>query len=344
MRKKLKVAQIGVGAWGKNLLRNFSALSNVELVGICDTNLATLRSVALDYPGLLTAEDPSRIINDPDIEAVVIATETPEHFSLTKSALESGKHVFVEKPMAQTTAEANILCDLSKEGNLRLMVGHILLYHPAFEHVRELISSGALGEVYYMYSVRVNLGVVRSKENAFDSLAPHDISVALDFLGNRANAVSAQGQAYLQPGIEDVVFATVYFEDGKLAHLHTSWLDPHKVRKVTVVGSRRMAVIDDVEGIEKVRLYDKGVDIASDESALVDYATAMTVRSGDIMKEPLRNECEHFVRSVLTGTAPLSDAENGVRVVEILEAARESMKRGGEKVNLLKESAGSSHA
>ncbi len=345
MTHKLRIAQIGVGAWGKNLLRNFRALTNADVVGVCDRNTDTLRKVALDYPGLRTCKDPAEIIDDPKIDAVIIATESPTHFELTKRALEAGKHVFVEKPMTQKTSEAIVLRDLAAQHDLRLMVGHILLYHPAFEYVRELISSGALGEIYYIYSVRVNLGVVRSQENAFDSLAPHDISVALDFIGNRAVAVSAQGQAYLQPGVEDVVFATVYFEDGKLAHLHTSWLDPHKVRKITVVGSRRMAVIDDVEGVEKVRLYDKGVDIASSVSPVVDYATVMTVRSGDIsipqipMKEPLLNECEHFVQSVLNGTTPLSDAENGVRVVQILDAARDSMKRGGAKIDLIAESA-----
>lgn len=339
-KKKLNLAQIGVGAWGKNLLRNFNALQDVKIICVCDQNPDALRAVQSSCPGLQTATDPSRIFEDENIDAIVIATDTPGHFELSRRALEAGKHVFVEKPMAQTTSEATVLRDLAGKKDLRLMVGHILLYHPAFEYVRDLISDGALGEVYYIYSVRVNLGTVRTHENAFDSLAPHDISVALDFLGDRATAVSAQGQAYLQPEIQDVVFATIYFEDGKLAHLHTSWLDPHKVRKVTVVGSRRMAVIDDVAGVEKVKLFDKGVDVSPNESQSVDYANAMTVRSGDIsipridMKEPLQSECEHFVRAVLQGTAPLSDGNNGLKVVQILDAARHSMKRGGEKVLL----------
>lgn len=343
MATPVRIAQIGVGAWGKNLLRNFHALPETELTWICDSRREILDSIAASYPGVSLTQDPEVLFSSKDVDAIVVATETPGHFKLAKRALESGKHVFVEKPMAQTASEALELQKLAKHNDLKLMVGHILLYHPAFEYVRDLIHTGALGEIYYIYCVRVNLGIVRSSENAFDSLAPHDISIALDFLGDNAVAVSSQGQAYLQPGNEDVVFATIYFADGKLAHLHTSWLDPHKIRKVTVVGSKKMAVIDDVEGVEKVRLYDKGVDVTADEivgieSTPVDYATAMTVRSGEItipkiqIKEPLRNECEHFVQTILSDSTPLSDGGNGVRVVQILEAARTSMSRGGEKV------------
>ncbi|TDI73666.1 MAG: Gfo/Idh/MocA family oxidoreductase [Bacteroidetes bacterium] len=336
----LKMAQIGVGAWGKNLLRNFSSLPQANMVVVCDNRKNITSAVAETYPGLETCEDPARILADPDIQAVVIATETPSHYSLAKAALLAKKHVFVEKPMAQTVAQASELLDISRSNGLKLMVGHILLYHPAFEYVRDLIHSGALGEIYYLYSVRVNLGVVRQNESAFDSLAPHDLSVALDFLGRKAIAVSAQGQAYLQPGVQDVVFATVYFEDGRLAHLHTSWLDPHKVRKVTIVGSKRMAVIDDVAGTEKVRIYDKGVDISAEEHAGVDFATAMNLRTGDIsipkipVKEPLKSECEHFVQSILNDTAPLSDAQNGLDVVRLLDAARQSMELGGQRIDV----------
>ena len=190
------------------------------------------------------------------------------------------------------------------------MVGHLLLYHPAFRHVEDVIRQGDLGEVYYLYSTRVNLGIIRQRENALESLAPHDLAVALRFIDQRPVAVSAQGQAYLQEGIEDVAFATVFFDGGALAHLHTAWLDPHKIRKTTVVGSRQMAVIDDTAGTEKVRLYDKGAGPQPGEPRYAEYAQAMAIRVGDIhipriaAQEPLRLECQHFIDCVRTGEAP----------------------------------------
>jgi len=280
------------------------------------------------------------MLADDDVDAVIIATETPSHYSLAMEALRAGKHVFVEKPMAQTSEEAQSLVKESQSQNRKLMVGHLLLYHPAFLYVRDLIHSGDLGQVYYIYSVRVNLGIVRQNENAFESLAPHDISIVLEYMQAKPTAVSAQGQSYLQPGIEDVAFALIHFEDGKIAHLHTSWLDPHKVRRVTVVGSRQMAVIDDVKGTEKVRLYDKGVDVEPTEATFVDYANAMTLRSGDIripkidMSEPLAEECRHFIQCIQTDNTPRSDGQNGLDVVRVLEAARKSLKNGGIQISL----------
>jgi len=242
--------------------------------------------------------------------------------------------------MAQTRTQAEELVRLARDRNLRLMVGHLLLYHPAFTYVEELIRQGELGDVYYLYSMRVNLGIIRRNENALESLAPHDISVALALLNQRPSAVSAQGHAYLQPGVEDVAFTTIFFEGGQLAHLHTSWLDPHKIRKVTVVGSGKMAVIDDVEGVEKVRLYDKGITLALEEARFVGYAEAMTVRSGDIhipridMQEPLRLECAHFAACVRSGRRPRSDGEHGLEVVRILAAAQQSLANAGTTVPL----------
>ena len=336
----VRIGQIGIGYWGKNLLRNFASLQGCRVNMVCDRQSAVLSEVRQLYPELAVTESYRELIESADLDAVVIATETPLHFELALAALKAGKHVFVEKPMARTSEEAAILREEAEERDLRLMVGHLLMYHPAFIYVRNLIENGDLGDVYYLYSVRVNLGIIRQNENAFESLAPHDISIALEFLQRPPVAVTAQGQAYLQPGVEDVAFATIFFEDGKMAHLHTSWLDPHKVRKVTVVGSRRMAVIDDVEGTEKVRLYDKGVDVRPGQATYVDFASAMTIRSGDIhipkidMQEPLLKECEHFVESVLSGKTPRSDGDNGYAVVRIMEAAQTSMKNGGMKVEL----------
>ncbi|MBO6576702.1 MAG: Gfo/Idh/MocA family oxidoreductase [Rhodothermales bacterium] len=336
--QRVGLAQVGIGYWGKNLLRNFAAIPGVDLVMACDQRQDVLDRVADSHPGTQTTSIYDDLLSSDDVDAVVIATETPQHAPLAKLALAAGKHVFVEKPMAQTTDNARELVRLSEEKDLRLMVGHLLLYHPAFRYVEDLAQSGELGDVYYLYSQRVNLGIIRQNENAFESLAPHDLSVALQLMDAKPVGVSASGQAYLQPGVQDVVFATVHFEGGKMAHLHTSWLDPHKTRKVTVVGSRKMAVIDDVATSEKVRLYDKGVDIA--EAGYADYTQAMTLRSGDIhipkitMAEPLRLECEHFIDCVRTGETPRSDGRNGLAVVEMMDAAARSLAAGGVRADL----------
>lgn len=336
----IRIAQVGVGYWGKNLLRNFVSLPDVEVVAACDQRQDVCARVARQYPTVETTTAFGDVLDDDRIDGVVIATETPQHFEMAAAALQAGKHVFVEKPMAQTVDEAAKLVELADAHNRRLMVGHLLLYHPAFRLVEDLIRQGDLGEVYYLYSVRVNLGIIRQRENALESLAPHDLSIALRFLDADPVAVTASGQAYLQDKIEDVAFATVHFQDGKLAHLHTSWLDPHKVRKVTVVGSTKMAVIDDVESNEKVRLYDKGVDVKPGEKRYADYAEAMTIRTGDIhipkvdMKEPLRLECEHFAHCIRTGETPRSDGRNGLAVVRILAAAQQSLASRGATVEL----------
>ena len=339
--RTIQLAQVGVGYWGKNLLRNFEGLPGVNVVAVCDQDPDVLARLARQYPGLATTRHYQDLLDDAEIEGIVIATETPLHFAMAEKALQAGKHVFVEKPMAQTTAEAERLVALAEAQHLHLMVGHLLLYHPAFCYVEDLIRQGDLGEVYYLYSMRVNLGIVRQRENALESLAPHDLSVALAFLNQKPVAVSAQGQAYLQPNIEDVTFATVFFEDGALAHLHTSWLDPHKIRKVTVVGSKKMAVIDDGAPNEKVRLYDKGVSIKAGEAHYANYAEAMALRSGDIhipkidMLEPLRLECQHFTDCIRTGQTPRTDGRNGLAVVRLLEAAQQSLAQNGMTIPLL---------
>lgn len=340
MGKEIQIGQIGLGYWGKNLMRVFSEIEGCRIAHGCDQNENILGDLRRMYPDTHFSVEYENMLADDDVDAVIIATETPSHYSLAMEALRAGKHVFVEKPMAQTSEEAQSLVKESQSQNRKLMVGHLLLYHPAFLYVRDLIHSGDLGQVYYIYSVRVNLGIVRQNENAFESLAPHDISIVLEYMQAKPTAVSAQGQSYLQPGIEDVAFALIHFEDGKIAHLHTSWLDPHKVRRVTVVGSRQMAVIDDVKGTEKVRLYDKGVDVEPTEATFVDYANAMTLRSGDIripkieMSEPLAEECRHFIQCIQTDNTPRSDGQNGLDVVRVLEAARKSLKNGGIQISL----------
>lgn len=338
MADPIGLAQVGVGYWGKNLLRNFTRLQEARVLATYDHRQQARDEVAREYGDLFQAETYEEMLARPGIEAVVIATDTPNHFELAKQALSADKHVFVEKPMTQTVAQAEELVRLSEERGLHLMVGHLLLYHPAYQYVQQAVKSGQLGDVYYLYAVRANLGIVRQRENVLESLAPHDIAVALAMLPGKPIGVSAQGSAYLQPGIEDVCFTTVFFEGGALAHLHSSWLDPNKIRKLTVVGSERMAVVDDLEGREKIRLYDR--DLSVDDTPYADYAGAISVRAGDIIiprvdtSEPLKLECRHFVECVQMGQTPRTNGRSGLAVMRILSAARESLKDRGVVVDL----------
>ncbi len=320
----VRIGQIGVGRWGRNLLRNLVASPTADVVAVCDPSDPALAEAARLAPRARPSRSADAVLGDDAVEAVVVATETPLHFEHAQAALRAGKHVFVEKPLAQTVGQAEQLVALAAEHDRRLMVGHLLRYHPAFQRVEEIAARGDLGELRYLYSVRVNLGVVRQHENAFDSLAPHDLAVARALLGD-ATAVTAQGRAFLQPGVEDVVFATVEYAGGALAHVHASWLDPHKVRRTTLVGSRQMAVVDDQEPAEKLRVYDKGVDTVAGSA---DVAGALAVRTGEIAvpflppAEPLRLEVEEFLSAIREHRAPLTDGVDGLEVVRVLEAAR----------------------
>jgi predicted dehydrogenase len=269
-------------------------------------------------------------------QGVIVTAPTPAHYELAKAALLTGRHVFVEKPIALAVAEAEELVALAEARGRVLMVGHLLMYHPAVARLKQMVDGGELGEVYYLTTSRLNLGQVRRSENAMWSLAPHDISVALYLLGEEPKAVAAQGLTYLQPGIPDTVFLTLRFSSGRAAHIHVSWLDPHKVRRITVVGSQKMAVFDDVDSTEKLRIYDKGVQRPAYDS----YGDSLSLRFGDIsipridMREPLRLECQHFIDCILHGQRPLSDGRNGVQVLRVLEAGQRSLELGGEPVVL----------
>ena len=332
----LKVAVVGTGAWGKNLVRNFHQFPDVEIACCCDSDKAKREAIAMSYPGLNTTGNFEDVLADESIMAVIIASSAVAHHTLAKAALLAGKHVYVEKPLALSTDHAEELVALAEAGNLKLMVGHLLLYHPAVTYLKELVDSGELGEVFYIYSQRVNLGKIRQDENALWSFAPHDISVILYLLGKLPESVSARGESYLQQGVEDVVFVNMKFPDRKMAQLQVSWLDPHKVRKITIVGKKKMAVFDDTESAEKLKIFDKGVTGVSYES----YGDSLTIRFGDIkiphisMTEPLRTECRHFVDCILEDKQPLTDGADGVRVVRILEAAQKSMENDGAPVRI----------
>jgi predicted dehydrogenase len=329
----VKVAVVGLGYWGPNLVRNLHEVGTADPVSVCDSRPAALDGVLRRFPALRATTRFEEILADRSVEAVAIATPVSTHFELASAALRAGKHVFVEKPLAWTAAEARELEALSGQTGRTLMVGHLLRFHPGVVKLRELIDEGELGDVLYVYGNRQNLGVIREDENALWSLGVHDISVVLYLLGGRPVEVSARGESYVRPGVEDVVFGYVKLATGQVGHLHLSWLDPHKMRKMTVVGSKRMAVFDDMESDRKVTVYDKGpVQIAPGK---------ISTHTGDITipaisrEEPLRIECRAFIEAVRSGdpSHPANAAE-GVAVVEVLEAMQRSLEGSGAAVAL----------
>lgn len=331
------VAVVGAGNWGKNLVRHFGSLPGAELRYVCDLNEGVRRTMAALYPAAKVTASLDEVLQDASVQAVAVSVDVPLHYRLAKAVLEAGQHAYVEKPLAASSAECRELMDLAGRKGLTLMVGHLLEYHPAVNYMREMILKGAVGRPLYLVSQRVNLGIVRKNENAWWSLAPHDISLACYLFDAEPVSVSATGQAYLQDGVEDVVFANLKYADGRMAHIHVSWLDPHKIRKVTLVGSEKMVVFDDMEPSEQIRIYDKGADV---RRSVDSYAEAIALRTGDILipkipaVEPLRIECQHFLDAVRDRCVPRSDGADGLRVVRVLEAGSESLRRGGEPVPL----------
>ncbi|MFN8108933.1 MAG: Gfo/Idh/MocA family oxidoreductase [Thermoleophilia bacterium] len=331
----VRIGVVGMNYWGPNLARNFARLPGSRLTWCCDLDPEVLARHESSYPSTRFTTDLDEVLADPDTDAVVIATSVPTHAKLAKRALEAGKHAFVEKPLALTGADAREVADLARERDLILMVDHLLVYHPGVQKVKRIIEDGLLGQVFYLYGNRQNLGIVRPDENALWSLGPHDISVMLWLVGERPVEAAASGESYLQPGVEDVVFGRIRFPSGVIGHLHLSWLDPHKMRKMTVIGRDKMVVFDDMETERKVTLYDKG-PIPRTET----YGEYIQVRSGDIHipkipgTEPLRLVCEEFIRCVSTHTQPLADGEAGTIVVEVLEAMTESLRSAGAPIAL----------
>jgi predicted dehydrogenase len=329
----INVGVIGAGYWGINHVRTFNALNTCNLNGVADLSPASLERVKGISADITTSDDYRRILDDKAIDAVIIATDAESHFKIATAAMDAGKHVLVEKPLALTVEDGESLVRQAEAAGRVLMVGHILLYHAAVTKMKEFVASGELGDVYYLFSQRVNLGKVRATENALWSLAPHDISIMLYLTGKEPQEVSASGSSYVQQGVEDVVFFWLKFPGDVMGHGHVSWLDPHKIRKLTIVGSKKMAVFDDVDSTEKVRLYDKGV--ASSPATYGSYGESIAVRHGDVqipyvkMVEPLRAECQHFIDCVEKGATPLTDGRDGLRVLKVLEAAQQSLRGGG---------------
>jgi predicted dehydrogenase len=333
----IQLAIVGLGYWGPNLLRNFDQLRDCEVLFCCDLNDANLRSVKEQYPHVQTTNDYDALVANPQIDAIVIATSAVTHYGLAKKALLQNKHVFVEKPLTMNFEHAVELVELASRVDRKLMVGHLMEYHPAIEKLKEIIRSGELGELYYLYSQRVNLGKIRKDENALWSFAPHDLSIIMYLLEMEPESVSARGQAYLQEGIEDVAFVNLQFPNKIMAQIQLSWLDPHKIRKTTVVGSKKMAVFDDMEATEMLKIYDKGVSNAQ----FAPFGEALSLRFGDIniphikMTEPLKLECQHFLDCIKNNQSPRSDGRDGLRVVKVLKAAQESLDQNGMPVDIV---------
>ncbi|NLT05401.1 MAG: Gfo/Idh/MocA family oxidoreductase [Solirubrobacterales bacterium] len=322
----VSVGVVGLGYWGPNLARNFDRLREAELRWICDGSAESRERWGEAFPDARVSADLDELLADPDLDAICVATPVPTHAELAIRVLEAGKHCFVEKPLAQSVAEAEAAAEAAQAAGRTLMVGHLLEYHPGLVTLKQIADSGELGDIRYIYGNRLNLGKLRAEENALWSLGAHDVSVVLRLAGGEEPVeCSAVGECYMQDGIEDVVFAYMRFASGLAAHLHLSWLDPHKERRFTVVGSRKMATFDDMELDRKLTVYDKGFD--QDSSSYGEYIT----RSGEAHSpsipndEPLRLECAHFVEAIRSGEPPRSDGASGVRVVRVLEELQRSL-------------------
>jgi len=332
----INIAVVGAGAWGKNHIRVFSEIPNVRLKYVCDQDSSKLLSLQKTYPQTKMVQNLEPILRDPEVRGVVVASSAVSHYPLSKELMKADKDVLVEKPMALRTEEAEEMLGISEKRKRVLMVGHLLIYHPVVDRLKEMVTSGDLGNVYYIYTQRVNLGVIRQDENALLSFAPHDLSVILYLLGEQPVMVTGYGESYIQKGIEDVAFLGLQFSDGKMASIHLSWLDPHKLRKITIVGSKKMVVFDDMEASEKLKIYDKGVKNLSYDT----YGEYLSLRFGDItipnvkMVEPLRAEADHFIECMESRKEPKTSGRDGLNVVNILMAAQESLRKKGFPVSL----------
>ena len=334
----ITIAQIGCGYWGPNLLRNLSTNPKCQVKWVAEESTQRRAYVETNFPKTKTEPNWEKVVNDPEVNGVVIATPASSHYQLSKAALKAGKHVLVEKPLAMSTLEADELVSLAEETGRVLMVGHTFLYNSAVRYAKEFIEKGELGEIYYIYSKRLNLGQIRTDVNAWWNLAPHDISILLYLMnGELPSSVIAHGIDYIQPGIEDVVFATLIWDNKVTAHIHVSWLDPGKIRQMTLVGSKKMLIYDDVSD-DKIKILDKGIDRLPKIGERMDYDNVnnyqLLQRTGDILlpkidfQEPLKVEISHFLECISEDKESLTGKIHARDVVAILEAGQQALKTG----------------
>jgi predicted dehydrogenase len=325
--RPVRVGVVGLGYWGPNIARNLAATDGCELRWLCDGDAAARERLAAAFPAARMSGELDELLADDELDAIALATPVPTHSELAIAVVRAGKHCFVEKPLATSAADAEAAVEAANDARRVLMVGHLLEYHPAVARLKALVDGDELGSLYYVYGNRVNLGKLRADENALWSLGAHDVSVVLHLVGEEPDECVAHGASYVRDGVEDVVFCYLRFPSGIVAHLHLSWLDPHKERRMTVVGAKRMATFDDMLLEGKLAIYDKGFD--EDARSWGEYIT----RSGDVFQprianaEPLRVECEHFVACVRDGATPRSDGLSGLRVVRVLERLQRSLER-----------------
>ena len=330
--RNIAVGVAGCGYWGPKLVRNFQSIPGANMQGVADVRADRLDHIRGVYPGVETTTSFEALLNS-SVEAVAIATPVSTHYRMAREALLHDKHVLVEKPLTQNSSEAEALIELAEQRGRVLMVGHTFEYNPAVEYLKSMIAKGDLGRVYYVNCTRVNLGIFQKDINVIWDLAPHDVSILLYALGTLPSQVSARGAAYVQPKVEDVAYVTLSFPTGVLADVRVSWLDPCKIRRITVVGSKKMVVYDDVEPTEKIKVYDKGVDAPPYSDTMEQFR--LSYRHGDITTpaissaEPLELECRHFLDCIRSGRTPRSDGRVGLKVVKILEGAAHSLSNGG---------------
>jgi len=325
----IKLGIVGYGYWGPNIVRNFLAQPDCQVVAVCDKNPAALARVASRHPGVRAITDVHEIVNSSEIDAVAIVTPVSWHYPLAKKALENGKHVFIEKPFTATSAEAEELIEIAERKNLQIMVDHTFLFTGAVRKMKQLIDEGALGPLYYYDSTRVNLGLFQHDVNVLWDLAPHDLAIMDYLIGLKPELVVATGRAHVNT-LEDVAYLTIYFPGSVIAHINVNWLSPVKVRTTLVGGQRKMLVWNDLDPTEKIRVYDKGADVRTEQGV---HQLLVSYRSGDMWApkieelEALQLESRYFLDCVANGTRPFNDGHAGLRVVKLLEAAEQSLKQ-----------------
>jgi len=339
----IRLGLIGLGYWGPNYARIVTELPDCKLVKLCDLSEEALASIAPRIPQASTTLDPDDVVDDPGVDAVIVATPTTTHHALALRALEGGKHVLCEKPLAPTVAECDDLIAAAERSKCLLFVGHTFLFNPAVRRMQQLIADGTVGPLLYAHATRTGLGPIRQDVNVLWDLAPHDVSILMSLFAEEAVAVGARGRAVLREDVEDIVFAHIVFESGAIAGLHVSWLDPYKVRRVTVVGEEHMVVFDDVAVDEKLKVFDKGAsyEAVSQSARGTEFGEYRAlIRDGDIHipkvppDEPLKEQVADFIRCCSTGDLPATDGRAGREVVSVLEAATKSLRTGGTPVTL----------
>jgi predicted dehydrogenase len=341
MTKQIRIGVVGCGYWGPNLMRNFRSLPDCSLEMMCDLSEQRLKHLKGLYPEVTGETNFDHLLNGAGLDAIVIATAVKSHYSMAKASLMAGKHTFIEKPMASSSAECEELVQIAAQKGLVLMVGHTFLYSPVVKKIKEIVESGDLGDIRYIAARRLNLGLYQKDINVAWDLAPHDISIILHIMEELPRSVNCRGAAHITPGVEDVTSMSLSFRKNRTAIIHNSWLDPRKVREMTIVGSRRMIVYDDVAQLEKLRVFDARVERPPHYDTFAEFQYAY--HYGDMyvpyikQEEPLKAECQHFLDCIRTGTEPLTNGERGLELVRILEASSVSLKQNGASVNLFPE-------